>query len=117
MRNKQNLELFKVDADLTSLCRLTESEIKKSKIDREETIHHILSGCDSLTKRQYFTLYNAVCRCLHFVTCKKYNLPCRQNWFLHQLKDIIIDPNVEILYDQVISTDLAVGANWPDLVV
>ena len=87
------------------------------KNDSEETIYHILAGCDSLAKREYFTRHNAVCKYLHFVICKKYNLPCGQNWFLHQPKDVIIDQNVEILYDQVISTDLAVGANRPDLVV
>ena len=42
MHHKHNLKLFKVDSDLTSLCRLTESEIKKSKIDREETIYKMI---------------------------------------------------------------------------
>ena len=44
MRNKHHLELFKVDADLTSLCRLAESEIKKSKIDREGTIFKMIGS-------------------------------------------------------------------------
>jgi len=34
----------KVDSDLTSLCRLAESEIKKSKIDREETIFKMIES-------------------------------------------------------------------------
>ena len=44
MHHKHDLELFKVDADLTSLCRLAESEIKKSKIDREETIFKMIGN-------------------------------------------------------------------------
>ena len=32
-------------------------------------------------------------------------------------KDVIVDKNVDILYDQVIQTDLEVGANRPDLVI
>ena len=77
------------------------------KKDSDETIYHILSGCDALAKREYFARHNAVCKYLHFVVCKKYGLPCGQNWFQHQPKDVIIDKNVEILYDQVLSTGVA----------
>ena len=36
---------------------------------------------------------------------------------MHQPKDVIINQDVEILYDQILTTDMAVGANRPDLVV
>ena len=94
-----------------STCRICK------KKDSDETIFHILSGCDSLAKREYFTRHNAVCKYIHFIICQKYGIPCGQNWYLHQPKDVIIDKNVEILYDQVLSTDMEVGANRPDLVV
>merc|ERR1712062_296325 len=47
--SKIGADYNKVDADLTSLCRLAESEIKKSKIDREETIFKMI---DSVNKPQ-----------------------------------------------------------------
>ena len=82
-----------------------------------ETIYHILAGCDSLAKREYFTRHNAVCKYLHFEISKAYNLPCGKNWYQHEPKEVIIDNKVEILYDQVLQTDLEVGANRPDLVI
>ena len=92
------------------------AEFEKKK-DTDETIFHILSGCDALAKREYFTRHNAVCKYIHYIICKNYGLPCGQNWFMHQPKEVIIDQKVEILYDQVLSTDMEVGANRPDLVV
>ena len=83
----------------------------------DETIYHLLAGCDSLAKREYFTRHNAVCKYLHFELSKAYNLPCGRSWYLHEPKDVIVDKNVDILYDQVIQTDLEVGANRPDLVI
>ena len=83
----------------------------------EETIYHILAGCDSLAKREYFTRHNAICKYLHFEISKAFNLPCGKNWYLHEPKEVIVDSRVEILYDQVLQTDLEVGANRPDLVI
>ena len=83
----------------------------------EETIYHILSGCDSLAKREYFTRHNAVCQYLHFTICSAYDLPTGKNWYLHEPKEVITAKNVDILYDQVLTTDLEVGANRPDLVI
>ena len=83
----------------------------------DETIYHILAGCDSLAKKEYFARHNAVCKYLHFEISKAYNLPCGKNWYLHEPKDIIVDKKVDILYDQVLQTDLEVGANRPDIVI
>ena len=101
--------ILKTHADAT--CRICRKQ------DTDETIYHILSGCDALAKREYFTRHNAVCKYIHFVLCGRYKLPCGQNWYMHQPKDVIINQDVEILYDQILTTDMAVGANRPDLVV
>ena len=44
-------------------------------------------------------------------------LPCGDSWFLHEPKEVITHNNVDLIYDQVLQTDLPVGANRPDLVV
>ena len=94
-----------------STCRIC----KKS--DSVETIYHILSACDSLAKKEYFSRHNAVCKYLHCVISKAYGLPCGENWFVHEPKEVIICSEVEIVYDQILLTDMEVGANRPDLVV
>ena len=83
----------------------------------DETIYHILAGCDSLAKREYFVRHNAICKYLHFVISKAYNQPCGKNWYAHEPKEVITGKNVDILYDQVLHTDQEVGANRPDLVI
>ena len=83
----------------------------------DETIFHILSGCDSLAKREYFVRHNAVCKYLHFVISQTYNLQCGKNWYMHEPKEVISTKDVDILYDRVIKTDIEVGANRPDIVV
>ena len=94
-----------------SICRICRDK------DSEETIYHILSGCDRLAKCEYFTRHNAVCKYLHFVISKAYQQPCGENWYTHEPKEVIVHKNVDILYDQELQTDLAVGANRPDLVI
>ena len=78
-----------------------------------ETIFHILGACDVLAKREYFTRHNAVCKYLHFAISAAYGLPRGKNWYLHEPKETIVTKNVDILYDQVLTTDQEVGANRP----
>ena len=83
----------------------------------DETIYHILSGCDSLAKREYFVRHNAVCNYLHFVISEFYGIPTGKSWASHLPKEVISCKSVDVLYDQVLRTDLEVGANRPDLVI
>ena len=76
-----------------------------------------MAGCGVLAKREYFDRHNAVCKYVHFEILKHFAIPCGANWFIHAPKEVIITPNVEIIYDKVLSTDRVVGANRPDIVV
>ena len=101
--------ILKVHNDAT--CRVCRIQ------GNNETIYHILSGCDSLAKREYFTRHNAICKYLHYVISKSYGIPTGKDWFSHAPKEVIACNNVDLLYDQVLRTDLEVGANRPDIVV
>ena len=91
------------------LCRVCRSE--------PETISHILFGCDQLAKREYLARHNNVCKFVHHAILKDYEIPCGDNWFAHTPKEVILQKNVEVVYDQVIHTSRPIGANRPDLVV
>ena len=101
--------ILKVSNDST--CRVCRDS------EKDETIYHILAGCDSLAKREYFTRHNAVCQYLHYTISSAYGLPCGKNWYCHEPKEVISCKTVDILYDQVIPTDLDIGANRPDLII
>ena len=83
----------------------------------KETICHILSGCDSLAKREYFVRHNAVCQYIHYEILKGFSFACGPNWFLHKPRDVTLNKDVEVVYDQVITTDRPVVANRPDILV
>ena len=70
-----------------------------------------------LAKRDYFERHNAVCKYVHFEILRHFAIPCGVNWFVHAPKDVIITSDVEVIYDQVMTTDREVGANRPDIVV
>ena len=76
-----------------------------------------MAGCGVLAKREYFDRHNAVCMYIHFEVLRHYAIPCGDNWFVHAPNDVIITPDVEVIYDQVLATDRDVGANRPDIVV
>ena len=111
--------------ELALFTRYHEKYILKSRLDdrcrickkESETIFHILAGCGVLAKRDYFDRHNAVCKYVHFEILKHYAIPCGTNWFVHTPRDVIIASNVEIIYDQVLTTDREVGANRPDILV
>ena len=111
--------------ELALFTRYHEMHIVKVRSDDQcrvckkqpETVFHILSGCDVLSKREYFTRHNQVCQYVHFELLKHYGLPCGSNWYVHKPKDVILTKDVEIAYDQTIITDGPVGANRPDILV
>ena len=82
-----------------------------------ETIFYILGACDTLAKQEYFTRNNNICQYVHFKILQHYKLDTGDNWFKHRPAEVAIAKNVEIIYDQVISTTRPVGANWPDMIL
>ena len=94
---------------LDDSCRVCRSQ--------PETIFHLLSGCDVLAKREYFTRHNSVCKYVHYKILEAFSIPRGENWFVHSPRDVTNANGIEIIYDQVITTDRPVGANRPDIIV
>ena len=111
--------------EMALFTKYHEKNILKSREDdwcrvckvQPETISHILFGCDTLAKREYFNRHNNVCKYIHHTILKFFEIPCAENWFVHTPKEVIIQSNVEIIYDQVICSSRPIGANRPDLIV
>ena len=111
--------------ELALFTRYHEKHIVKSRQDdlcrvckkQPETVFHILSGCDVLSKREYFTRHNNLCQYVHYEIMKHYGFACGSNWYVHKPRDVVMSKDVEIAYDQVITTDGPVGANRPDILV
>ena len=93
----------------SDLCRICHKE--------SETTFHILAGCDTLAKKEYLERHNNVARYIHYEICKSYKIQTGSKWHMHNSKEVILDKRVEILWDMVINTNRAVGANRPDIVI
>ena len=83
----------------------------------QETITHLLSGCDNLARKEYIERHDNVGRYVHMKVCNYYSISTPSNWYLHKPKDVIICKMVEIVWNQVILTDRPCGANKPDMVI
>ena len=111
--------------ELALFTRYHEKHIIKSRSDdlcrickkEAESIFHILSGCEVLSKREYFVRHNSVCQYVHFEIMKHFAFPSATNWYAHKPCEVIMSRNVEIAYDQIIATDRPVGANRPDILI
>ena len=98
--------LFKQVSDLCRVCQC-----------KTESMSHILSGCDTLAKKEYLDRHNGVATYIHHAICQNYNIQTCAKWHAHKPSEIIMLKNVEITYDAVISTDRPYVFNRPDIVV
>ena len=90
-------------------CRICKME--------QETIFHILAGCDKLARREYFMRHNNVCKYVHQKVLQAFGIDCSKNWFSHKPQEVVLKRNVEVVYDQVIATDRPIVCNRPDILV
>ena len=111
--------------EMALITRYHERHILKNREDdlcrmckqSPETIFHISGACDILAKREYFTRHNSICQYIHFKVLEHYKMDIGANWFKHKPKEVVMGKNVEIIYDQLISTTRPIGANRPDLII
>lgn len=102
-------EKYILKKQVSDLCRVCQT--------KSETMSHILSGCDSLAKKEYLDRHNAVARYIHHAICKNFAFQTCAKWHTHKPKEVILSKNVEIIWDSVLSTDRPYAFNRPDIVV
>ena len=99
------------------LLKTNDSDMCRVCGKQTETTSHILSGCDTLAKKEYLERHNNVANYIHYETCKKYNIQTETKWHLHRPKEVYMDSRVELLWDMTLTTDRDVGSNRPDIVI
>ena len=98
--------LKKIDNDKCRVCK-----------KEAETTFHILAGCDTLAKKEYLDRHNCVAKYLHHQICSAYNIHTAKKWHEHNPPEVIMNTNVELIWDMLLTTDRNVGANRPDIVI
>ncbi|KAI5748311.1 hypothetical protein M8J77_024164 [Diaphorina citri] len=82
-----------------------------------ETIHHVVSGCSILAKKEYLERHNKVAAHLHWNICKEFNIEVKDKWYEHSPDPVIDTPDVTIIWDTQVQTDRAITANKPDIII
>ena len=85
----------------------------------EETVDHILSGCEVLAKTEYITRHNKATAYLHWRICQDYDIETTKKWYEHKPETVVhnTDNNITILWDMAVHTDRTITANRPDIIV
>ena len=85
---------------------------------REETIQHLLAGCEALAATKYLYQHNMVARVMHWHLCSTFHIPLSAtSWHDHHPLPVVENDEVKLLWDFGIITDLTVCHNRPDIVV
>ena len=97
--------------NISDLCRLCHQY--------SESVSHLLSGCEILLGKHYYTdRHNMICKNIHYKLSKKYKLPIdASNYYKHNPPEIVENELARVLYDCNIPTDVHVAHNKPDIVV
>ena len=93
----------------SSLCRLCK--------EKNETIHHIVSGCKMLCGTQYMYRHNQVAKYIHWQILKDLNVKVHESWMKHIPTEVTIKNGIKILWDSYIITEKKVPHNRPDIII
>ena len=85
----------------------------------EETVDHIVSGCEVLAKTEYISRHNNAAAYLHWSICKDHDIEITDKWYEHEPETVMHnkDNNITIMWDMLVNTDRTITANRPDIIV
>ena len=94
----------------TILCRFFHT--------REETIQHLLAGCEALTHTKYLYRHNMVAKVVHWHLCKTFHVQLDvTSWHDHQPLPVVENNEIKLLWDFGMVTDHMISHNRPDITV
>ena len=85
----------------------------------EETVDHIVSGCEVLAKTEYISRHNNAAAYLHWSICKDHDIEMTDKWYQHQPETVMHnkDNNITIMCGMQVNTDSTTTASRPDIIV
>ncbi|CAH3171077.1 unnamed protein product [Porites lobata] len=109
--NTRNYQKVIYGQQVESKCRLCSQH--------EETVDHIVSGCEVLAKTKYISRHNNAAAYLHWSICKDHDIEITDKWYEHEPETVIHnkDNNITIMWDMPVNTDRTITANRPDIIV
>ena len=85
--------------------------------EKNETVHHIVSGCKMLCGTQYLYRHNQVAKYIHWQILKDLNVKVSDTWLKHVPTEVTLKDGIKVLWDSYILTDKKVPHNRPDIII
>ena len=85
----------------------------------EETVDHIVSGCEVLAKTEYISRHNKAAAYLHWNICQDHDIEVTDKWYEHKPESVTQskDSKITIMWDMPVNTDRTITANRPDIII
>ena len=108
--NTRNYQKVICGQQVESKCRMC--------LQYEETVDHIVSGCEVLAKTEYISRHNNVAAHLHWSICRDHDIKITDKWYQHEPETVMHskDNNITIIWHMSILTELLISADRPDIV-
>lgn len=65
--------------------------------EKGETVHHIVSECKKMAKKEYKRRHDNVARIVHWHLYRKYNLERTRKWYEHTTEGVVENDEVKLL--------------------
>ena len=82
-----------------------------------ESVEHILNGCQKLANGDYKHRHDRVAAALHWGMCRDLGFTAETKWWSHYAEKVLENDDYKILWDFLIQTDNPIEACKPDLVL
>ena len=107
---RTNMIKFHIDKTSPSpRCRLCHN--------RNETVDHILSGCEKLAQSEYKKRHDKVAAAIHWCMCKKHHIQCEEKWYQHRAEKVTETDDIKLLWDFPVQNDHVIEARRPDIIL
>lgn len=84
--------------------------------EREKTVDDILAEYKTVAQGQDKSWrHDIVAQAIHWELYRKYDLPVKEKWYEHRVKNLKENNKVKVLWDVKIQTDKAIEYSRPDI--
>ena len=107
--NTRNCQKVICGQKVESKCRMCSQH--------EETVDHIVSGCEVLAKTEYISGNDKAAAYLHWNICQDHDIEVIDKWYEHKPESVTPnkDSKITIMWDMPVNTDRTITTNRPDI--
>ena len=83
----------------------------------EETVDHIISGCEVLAKTEYISRHDKAAAYLHWNIYQDHDIEVIDKWYEHKPESVTHnkDEKITIMWDRPVNTDRTITADRQDI--